>query len=86
LEVGGTTLTDGKWTGSEQNVTVTLASGKHARLTGVKVIVTGGATGIDAVNCNKLDGQRVVYNLRGQRVTNPTKGMYIVDGKKIIID
>lgn len=85
LEVGGTTLTDGKWTGSAKNVTVTLGSGKHARLTGVNVTVVGGATGIDTVNSNTLDGQRVVYNLRGQRVANPTCGMYIVDGKKVFI-
>ena len=25
------------------------------------------------------------YNLKGQRVANPTKGLYIVDGKKVII-
>ena len=85
LEVGGVSLTDGKWTGSEKNVTVTLGSGKHARLSGVSVTVVGGTTGIDVVNCNKLDGQRVVYNLRGQRVANPTCGMYIVDGKKVFI-
>lgn len=27
----------------------------------------------------------VVYNLNGQRVVNPTKGLYIVNGKKVII-
>jgi hypothetical protein len=24
------------------------------------------------------------YNLQGQRVTAPTKGLYIIDGKKVI--
>ena len=86
LTVSGTSLTDGKWTGSSKNVNVSFGgSSKHARISGVKVSVAGGATGIDAVNTS-LDGQRVVYNLRGQRVAHPTKGMYIVDGKKIMIE
>lgn len=86
LTVSGTSLTDGKWTGSSKNVSVSFGgSSKHARISGVKVSVAGGATGIDAVNTS-LDGQRVVYNLRGQRVAHPTKGMYIVDGKKIMIE
>jgi hypothetical protein len=86
LTVSGTSLTDGKWTGSSKNVNVSFGgSSKHARISGVKVSVAGGATGIDAVNTS-LDGQRVVYNLRGQRVAHPTKGMYIVDGKKIMLE
>ena len=42
-------------------------------------------TGIDAtlVNSEKVDG--VVYDLQGSRVVNPTKGLYIVNGKKVII-
>jgi hypothetical protein len=26
-----------------------------------------------------------VYNLAGQRMVNPGKGLYIIDGKKIVI-
>ena len=37
------------------------------------------------VQTNTVPGQRVIYNLRGQRVTNPTRGIYIVDGKKVIL-
>ncbi|MBQ9202742.1 MAG: endonuclease [Prevotella sp.] len=85
IEVEGQELADGVWNGSAKSVTVTLGSGKHARLTSVKVLVSG-ATGIDFATTTTLDGQRVVYNLRGQRVAHPQRGMYIVDGKKIFIE
>jgi hypothetical protein len=41
-------------------------------------------TGIDAVTKSQLT-ETVVYNLNGQRVAQPTKGLYIVNGKKIIM-
>lgn len=42
-------------------------------------------TGINAVeNAGNADA-KVVYNLNGQRVMNPAKGLYIVNGKKVII-
>ena len=42
------------------------------------------ATAIDAVKQDqKMDG--AVYNLAGQRVAQPGKGLYIVNGKKVII-
>ena len=43
------------------------------------------ATGIDAtlMNSEKVDG--VVYDLQGRRVAQPTKGLYIVNGKKVVI-
>ena len=86
LTANGQSMSDGKWTGNTNTVVVTFGgSSKHARLTGVKVSVAG-AAGINAVNSTKLDGQRVIYNLRGQRVTNPTKGIYIVDGKKMMLE
>lgn len=31
------------------------------------------------------DDNAVIYNLQGQRVTNPSKGIYIINGKKVII-
>jgi len=41
-------------------------------------------TGIEAVQQNaKADNQ--YFNLAGQRVAQPTKGLYIVNGKKVII-
>jgi hypothetical protein len=44
----------------------------------------GNVTGIGAVkSINKEDG--AYYNLAGQRVAQPQKGLYIVNGKKVII-
>ena len=40
-------------------------------------------TGIDAIRSTTENG--IFYNLAGQRVNQPTKGMYIVNGKKVII-
>ena len=43
-------------------------------------------TGINAVeNGNSDVKDAVIYNLNGQRVVNPSKGLYIVNGKKVII-
>lgn len=87
LEVAGNGLVDGKWSGDAQSVTVSFAgSSKHARIEAVKVTLSKGGAGIDQVQTNTLSGQRVIYNLRGQRVANPTHGIYIVDGRKVIID
>ena len=44
-----------------------------------------GSAAIYDVQANTVSGQRVIYNLRGQRVTNPTRGIYIVDGKKVVL-
>ena len=43
--------------------------------------------GISTVNGSRsmVQGSEAYYNLNGQRVNNPTKGMYIVNGKKFII-
>ena len=43
----------------------------------------GSATGINAVEKDTVDGE--IYNLNGQRVNNARKGVYIVNGKKVII-
>ena len=42
-------------------------------------------TGIDAVNGSELKVNGEFYNLSGQRVAQPTKGLYIVNGKKVIV-
>ena len=43
------------------------------------------ATGIDEVRGKMEDVRGEFYNLAGQRVAQPTKGLYIVNGKKVII-
>ncbi len=44
-------------------------------------------TGINAVQGSgvKVNGSEAVYNLNGQRVAQPTKGLYIVNGKKVLV-
>ena len=45
----------------------------------------GGATGINTVQSSEFMVNGEFYNLAGQRVAQPTKGLYIVNGKKVII-
>ena len=44
----------------------------------------GDVTGIQAMETSKVNNN-IYYNLSGQRVQNPSRGMYIVNGKKVII-
>lgn len=42
-------------------------------------------TGINEVRGKKEDVRGEIYNLSGQRVSKPTKGLYIIGGKKVFI-
>lgn len=42
-------------------------------------------TGVADVRSKMADGRSEYFNLAGQRVANPTKGLYIVNGRKVII-
>ena len=46
-------------------------------------VPSGSASGISVVTATKADGKW--YNLQGQEVTAPTKGIFIKDGKKYVI-
>ena len=75
---------DFKWTGNAAKIVITSSS--NTAITGIKYKVSA-PTAIESVEDHRsLSGQRVIYNLRGQRVTHPTRGLYIVDGKKIFIE
>ena len=43
------------------------------------------ATGIENVEESTVKADGIYYNLNGQRVTAPTKGIYIKDGKKVYV-
>ncbi|MBP5339146.1 MAG: hypothetical protein J6Z14_07580 [Prevotella sp.] len=43
------------------------------------------ATGISTIDHSSLTVDNSVYNLNGQRVGNPKKGLYIVNGKKVLV-
>ncbi len=45
----------------------------------------GETTGIAGVEAKKFVENNKFYNMNGQEVLNPTKGLYIVNGKKVII-
>ena len=45
----------------------------------------GEVTGIGATLKNKEIENKEVYNLKGQRVAAPTKGLYIQNGKKVVV-
>jgi hypothetical protein len=53
--------------------------------------ITGGAYSINAISTNigksEISNQKseMIYDLQGRRVNNPTKGLYIVGGKKTVI-
>ena len=42
-------------------------------------------TGISLTENSELRTENAVYDLQGRRVAQPTKGLYIVNGKKVII-
>lgn len=46
--------------------------------------VKGNTNGISNVETETF-GNGAIYNLRGQRVERPTKGLYIINGKKVMI-
>ena len=51
----------------------------------VKPTLDPNATGIEKVSGFKFQvSSSEFYNLAGQRVAHPTKGLYIVNGKKVI--
>jgi endonuclease I len=74
-----------KWTGNASQVIITSSSNTALRNVKVSVSAPSGPSAIDNIQTNPLSGRRVIYNLSGQRVANPTHGIYIVDGKKVLI-
>jgi len=43
------------------------------------------SSGISTPRNDHGDRTKGIYNLSGQRVDNPTKGLYIVNGKKVVM-
>ena len=46
---------------------------------------SGGATAISRVEARQKAANGEFFNLSGQRVAQPTKGLYIINGKKVVI-
>lgn len=59
-------------------------SGSNARGR-LSIRLNGESTGISTIENDERNLDGTIYNLRGQRVENPTKGLYIINGKKVVI-
>lgn len=49
------------------------------------VRMESGSSGISPVECD-IDGEGIYYDLTGRQIKNPVKGIYIKNGRKIIIN
>ena len=85
LAKNGTGACFKQWTGlaATLNGRVVLLLDKAAAARGIFEL-DDDATGIKQVETSKQNAEGF-YNLAGQRIANPTKGLYIVNGKKVII-
>lgn len=67
-------------------VAITDRNGAQKGVNEVKVKVWGeDATGISPLSVSPEGRKTAVYDLSGRRVDNPTKGLYIVNGKKMMV-
>ena len=93
LTMAGTPAAPGFWWKSENGAGFDLAANKAylkiskaAGSRGFSLFEEDETTGINTVeNVNEELKNAVYYNLNGQRIANPNKGLYIVNGKKVII-
>ena len=51
----------------------------------LKIVFDGGTTGINAVQGSEFKVNGQFYDLQGRKVATPTKGLYIVNGRKVIV-
>lgn len=49
----------------------------------IKLVMTKTATGIKEIS--SVEANKVIYDVQGRRVANPTRGLYIVNGKKAFV-
>ena len=71
------------WTGKASRVTFGAASGSgHIKMSGVKVTMNTVNGIAEQMTITK---QPVYYDLQGRRVLHPTKGLYIVNGRKVFL-
>ena len=64
--------------------TLKVLSNHNAQITKIEIYYVNGTVGIQNVSrTNVADGE--FFNLAGQRVAAPVKGLYIVNGKKVVV-
>lgn len=90
LSASNGSVSDYTWTGNTQSVTFNVSSGGgHAKLKSVKVQLQQEST---PTTINEVEGKGLkvegrVYDLQGRKMVDAhlQKGIYIIDGKKIVI-
>ena len=74
---------DGSTNTVEANRAYLTATGASAPM--LSINFGGGTTGIADVRSQMEEGRGEYYNLNGQRVAQPNKGLYIINGKKMVV-
>jgi len=80
-EVQFTKVSSGSIAAGKAFLKVSEGASDEAKL---RVVFAGETTGIEAIEATAVEND-IIYNLSGQRVVNPTKGIFIKNGKKFII-
>lgn len=75
--------TDKERTASAHKAYLAIETSNENSAKAMLIVGDDAVTGIDAVEKNVVEGE--VYNLNGQRVNKSQKGIYIVNGKKIVL-
>lgn len=85
------TMTKGEFTDFEATITsndgaitITFETEKGRFFLDEVLVVDSNATGITTTNSEAVT-DNLYYDLQGRRVMNPTRGLYIVNGKKVIL-
>ena len=73
--------TDGKYLGAHKAYLSTANATTAPSFLGFDI--NNDVTSINGIKATKVDG--IVYDLQGRKVAQPSKGLYIVNGKKVVI-
>ena len=85
LEASVGTSADGVWTGQAQSVTFNVNSGSgHLQLSQVKAKSSTPTAITDKIVNRQFENQQL-FDLFGRPVSHPQKGVYIQNGRKILI-
>ena len=76
---GGTLAAGKAYLNDENGVWATSSSPSFS------LIVDGETTGIDSLTPALNQGEGVYYDLSGRRIAEPTKGIYILNGRKVVV-
>jgi hypothetical protein len=71
------------FTGESFDIFDTTVNAPDVQLSNRYTFNFGGITAVESITTTASD--EAIYNLNGQRVENPAKGIYIVNGKKVVI-